>query len=72
MSVAKMRNLLRSIADARNVPAFVVFGDAALKDPARRGAITNREAWSCLGYSLQRRYPVLRAVETPVIRNMHP
>jgi ATP-dependent DNA helicase RecQ len=38
-----LRELRRTIADERGVPAFVVFGDAALRDMARRRPQTPAE-----------------------------
>ena len=39
----KLRLVRRGLADDRNVPAFIVFGDKALRDMARRQPTTERE-----------------------------
>ncbi len=50
----KLRDLRRSIAQENNVPAYVVFGDAALRDMARRKPMTPNEMLAVKGVGPQK------------------
>jgi ATP-dependent DNA helicase RecQ len=54
----RLRALRRRLADAENVPAYVVFSDAVLKDMARRQPKTEGQllAISGVGYAKLARY----------------